>query len=68
MTTVADVVKQYIFSRFVCPFGEIVRRPAAASLPLTHHTAHLNHYIPKFSGVPKKLTRWQMFGLQLLPK
>ena len=28
----------------------------------------MNHYTSKFSGVPRKLTQWQMFGLHLLPK
>ena len=56
-------VKTYSFSRFFCPFGEIICRPAAVSIlmPVTFHITHLNRYTPSFQGYPQK------FGLLLLP-
>ena len=56
-------VKTYRFSRFFCPFGEIICRPAAVSIlmPVTFHITHLNRYTPSFQGYPQK------FGLLLLP-
>ena len=55
---------------FVCCYGEIIRRPAAASIlmPPTFHIARLNCYTPNFSGVGQKLTWCQQFGLQIFPK
>ena len=35
---------------------------------LTFPIASLNHYNPKFSGVPQKLTWCQQFGIQIIPK
>ena len=45
-------------------------QPIASSIlmPPTFHIASLNHFTPKFSGVPQKLTRYYRFGLQNQPK
>ena len=43
---------------------------AAASIlmPPAFHIASLNHYTPKFSGVPQKLSWCQEVGLEVLPR
>ena len=63
-------LKNFHFSRNSMTTCKKIRRPAADSILMlpTFHIAHLNHYTPKFSGVPQKLTWCQQFGLQVLPK